>query len=490
MKKNKFVLRPAVVTVMGHIDHGKTTLLSKIREQDLTRKEFGGITQHIGAYQIKHQGKQITFIDTPGHVAFSKMRARGTEVTDLVVLVVDATAGVMPQTRESLEHIKSAKVPLLVAINKMDLPQANPKKVKEQLQKEGIIVEELGGDVVCVEISAKTGKGINDLLDLILLMSEMEELKADPNGPLEAMIIESKLDSRRGPLATVLIKNGTLRIGDGIKAENFVGKVKAMFDENGIRVEIAGPSQPVEVLGFKELPKVGSLVRGMEGKPDLPAATESTKERKDIEILEKTERKLKIILKSDVWGTLEAIVGSLPQGIQVVSQEVGDINESDVLLAATTSAQILGFNVRIPSAVAKLASTERVKIKSYNIIYELLDDIKKQVSKPRVVEEILGEAEIIAEFEMKREKIAGCRGKEGRVAKNDKIHLKRGETILGDLRIKSMKKRKEDIAEARKGEEFGAVFTPSLDFKIGDVIIAYNPSFSDDYPRGLNQSDN
>ena len=456
---------------MGHIDHGKTTLLDKIRKTHLVDKEFGGITQHIGAYQIEHQDKQITFIDTPGHVAFSKMRARGAEVTDLVVLVIAADDGVMPQTKESLKHVRSAKVPFLVAINKMDLPQANPKMVKEQLQKEGVLVEGLGGDVVCVEISAKTGKGIDELLEMILLSAEMEELKADPNGPLEAVIIESKLDSRRGPLSTVLVKSGTLRIGEEIRVEDSLGKVKAMFNENGKRVKVAGPSKPVEVLGFKEVPKVGSAVVRMDGKPAITEGTEVRK--KTVDITEDTEKKLKIVLKSDVQGTLEAIVGNLPGEVQVIFQAVGDVNESDVLLAATTGAEIIGFNVRITSAIKKLAKTEKVKTKSYNVIYELLDDIKKQVTKPEISEEILGEAEIIAEFEIKKERIAGCRVKKGKIGKTDKLRLKRGEEIIGDLKIKSMKRKKEDITEAKTGTEFGAVFISPLDFKIGDVIIAH-----------------
>lgn len=468
--KGNLQSRLPVVAVLGHIDHGKTTLLSKIRKRDLTKKEFGGITQHIGAYQIEHQGKQITFIDTPGHVAFSKMRARGAEVTDLVVLVVAADDGVMPQTRESLEHIKAAKVPFLVAINKMDLPQSNSKMVKEQLQKEEVLVEELGGDVVCVEISAKTGKGIDELLDLILLLSEMEELRADPNGPLEAVVIESKLDARRGPLATVLVKNGSLRIGDEIRTEDFLGKVKAMFDENGERVRIARPSQPVEVLGFKEVPPIGSKVlkAGAEVGPKKAIA------KRGVESKIATEKgQFKIILKSDVQGTLEAVIGSLPGEVQVIFQGVGDINESDVLLAATTRANIIGFNVRTPSAVAKLAETEKVRVRLYRVIYELLDDLKKWLEEPKVIKEVLGEGEIIAEFEIKGKRIAGCRVKKGKISKSDKLHLKRGKEILGEIKIKSMKHRKEEITEAVVGEEFGAVFTPSLDFKIGDGIISY-----------------
>ncbi len=470
-KKNNLLTRPPVVTVMGHIDHGKSTLLDKIRKTHLVDQEFGGITQHIGAHQIEHQGKPITFIDTPGHVAFSKMRARGAKITDLVVLVIAADDGVMPQTRESLEHIKQAKVPFLVAINKMDLPQVNSKRVKEQLQKEGVLIEEFGGDVVCVEVSAKTGKGIEGLLEMILLLSEMEELKADPNGPLEAVIIESKLDFRRGPLATLLIKSGTLRMAEEIRAKDSFAKVKAMFDESGRRMEMAGPSQPVEVLGFRKVPLVGSKVVRAVGEP--PVAEGPEKRKKTIEVAGGPEKKLKIILKSDVKGTLEAIGDSLPEEIQIIFQAVGDVNESDILLTATTGAEVVGFNVRVPGSVAKLAKREKVKIKTYNVIYELLDDLKKRVTEPEISEEILGEAEVVAEFEIEKERIAGCRVKKGKITKTDSLRLQRGEKILGEMKIKSMKHKKEDIDEAKTGTEFGAVFDPPLDFEIGDVIMSH-----------------
>ncbi|MBL7150400.1 translation initiation factor IF-2 [Candidatus Microgenomates bacterium] len=469
--KDNFQSRPPVVAVLGHIDHGKTSLLSKIRKRDLTKKETGGITQHIGAYQVEYKGKQITFIDTPGHIAFSKMRSRGAEITDFVVLVVAADDGVMSQTRESLEHIRRANVSFLVAINKIDLPQVNTKKVKEQLQKEGVLVEGFGGDVVCVEVSAKTGQGIDELLEMILLLAEMEELKADSNGLFEAVIIESSLDSRQGPLVTILVKNGVLRTGEEVKAEGSIGKVKAMFDENKHRIKIAGPSKPVEVLGFKNVPRIGSAVV----RADKESRTQELgKERKVMTSTEEgTEKKLKIILKSDTQGTLEAVIGGLSKEIKVIFQSVGNVNESDVLLAATTGSDVIGFNVRIPSSVAKLAKTERVKIKSYNIIYQLFDDIKKQIMKPEVSDEILGKAVIIAEFENKKEKIAGCQMKEGKINKDDHLYLKRGENFLGKMKIKSMKCKKEVIVEVKKGDEFGVVFTSLLDFKIGDVIISH-----------------
>jgi len=463
--------KPPIVAVLGHIDHGKTSLLSKIREQDLTKKEFGGITQHIGAYQVKHKGKPITFIDTPGHAAFSKMRSRGAQVTDLVVLVVAANDGVMPQTKESLEHIRAAKTPFLVAINKIDLSQANPQKVKEQLQKEGILVEGLGGDIVCVEVSAKTGKGIDELLELILLSAEMQELKANPKGELKAVIIESFLDRRRGPLATVLVQNGTLRLGEKIKTKETWGKAKAMFDENSQNLTEAGPSQPVKVLGFKKVPLVGSIIVRSAEKSGFKVPTQLT--QPVVSDTGEEEKKIKIILKSDVYGTLEAIKGSLTPEVRIISQGVGDVNESDIFLAATTKSEIIAFNVKIPADTVKLAKTEKVKTSLFNVIYELLEAIEKKVSQPEEKEIILGRAEILAEFKFNNERVAGCRVTEGRISKSDKIRLQRGERVVGECRFKSMRYKKEDINIAQKDEEFGAVFKSSLDFQVGDIVISH-----------------
>jgi len=462
--------RPPIVTVMGHIDHGKTTLLDKIRQTNLAQKEQGGITQHIGAYQIEFQGEKITFIDTPGHVAFAKMRARGAKITDLVVLVIAADDGVMPQTRESLEHIKAAQVPFLVAINKMDLPGANSQKVKEQLKKEGVLLEGLGGDIVWVEISAKTGKGINELLEMILLLAEMEELKADPQAPFQGVVIESSLSKQKGPLASIIVKNGSLKLGDEIKTAECSAKVKAMFDENGHLVRLAEPSKPVEVLGFKKVPQVGSLVVSAE---EELLTTEKRLPSEDKKSQEEKEKKLKLIFKSDTQGTLEAILSNLPQQVNVVLADVGDVNESDIFLAETTQAAIIAFNVKISGAIKKLAKREGVKIFSYTVIYDLLDKIKNQLIKEEKPEEILGEAEILAEFQIKGERIAGCRVKKGEINKRDSLYLKRGEKVIGKTKIKSMQTKKETVDQVREGQEFGIVFTPALDFKIGDVIIAY-----------------
>jgi translation initiation factor IF-2 len=473
IKKEKLPTRPPVVAILGHVDHGKTTLLDKIRKTSVVAREAGGITQHIGAYQVIHKGKTITFIDTPGHAAFVKMRARGAKVTDLVVLVVAADEGVKPQTLESLKHIKAAKTPYLVAINKIDLPNIIVDKVKKELAKNDILVEGFGGDIVAVPVSAKTGKGINELLEMILLLAEMANLRADPKASLEAVVIESRLDRARGPVAAVLVKNGTLRLRDEIVADKLGAKVKAMSNETKKSVKEAGPSKPVEVLGFKGLPPVGSKVkktRVVEEEASKPKPTKKVVTKKG------ESKKLRIILKTDVAGTLEAILASFPGEVEVVDSGVGDINDSDVLLASTTNSLLLGFNIRVPSQIRKLAQTEGVKIKTYRVIYELLEEAEKQALKvlePTIDEEILGQAEIIAEFEAKKKRIAGCKVREGRIAKGDKLHLKRGTELIGNCRIKSMKQGKENVEKAKKEEEFGAVLAPSLDFRLGDMLVSF-----------------
>lgn len=463
--------RLPIVAVLGHVDHGKTTLISKIYEKDLTQKEYGGISQHIGAYQMNYRGKKITFIDTPGHVAFSKMRSRGAQVADLVVLVVAADEGVKPQTLESLKHIQEAKIPFLVAINKIDLPNVNLDWVKKNLAENNIFVEGYGGNIVTVPVSAKTGEGINDLLEMIFLLGEMAQLKANPKGKLEAVVIESKLDPRKGPLATILLRNGSLKVGDEVVVENLKGKIKAMISDKGEDLKIAFPSQPVEVLAFAKVPPVGARVT-TETKGVLPVSKKKMETKPGV----KEEEKLKIILKADVVGTLEAILGSFSDEVKIISSEVGNITESDVLLADTTKAEIIGFNVKVPAAVKKLAESEKVKITTYKVIYELLEDIEKKVLEilgPTIDEEALGQAEIMAEFIVKKQRVAGCRVGKGEISKQTPLHLKRGEKIIGDCQIISMKTGKQNIEKAKKGEEFGAVLSDQIDFKIGDMLISY-----------------
>jgi translation initiation factor IF-2 len=476
-KRKKQVIssvRPPVVSFLGHIDHGKTSLLDQIRKSKLASSEAGGITQHIGAYQIEFRGKKITFIDTPGHAAFAKMRARGAEVTDLAVLVVASDEGVKPQTRESLKYIKKAKIPFLVAANKIDLAKSKPEMVAEQLAKEGFPVEKKGGEIVLAPVSAKTGEGIEDLLEMILLVAEMKELKGDPQGEFVGVVIDSRLDRQQGSLATVLVKNGTLSVSDSIWAEGVKAKVKAMADENGRRVKSAGPSQPVEVLGFESVPLIGAKVslflsRAEAFKPEKEKLSSGKKEAED-------KKKLKLILKADTQGTLEAIVLNLPEETEMVYQGVGDINESDVLLSQATGAKLIGFNIGIPGRVKKLAQFEKVKLKIFKIIYELLEDVQTDISKilkPAVNEEILGEAKILKEFLIDKKRIAGCQVLKGRIAVKDKLHLKRGEKILGDCRVVTIKQGKEGVEKAKSEEEFGVLLSPQLDFAAGDMLVSF-----------------
>jgi len=477
--------RPPIVAVLGHVDHGKTSLISKIYEKDLTKKEFGGISQHIGAYQIKIKNapsktagqkkpkiQKITFIDTPGHVTFSQMRSRGAKVADLAILVVAADEGVKPQTLESLKHIQEANIPFLVAANKIDLPNINLDWLKGNLAENGILVEGWGGNVVFVPVSAKTGKGIDDLLEMILLLWEMEEVKSDPEGDLEAVVIESKLDPKKGPLATILVRSGSLKVGEKIRAEEVGGKIRAMFDDKGKRVTIAYPGEAVEILGFSKAPLVGSKIfRGsLEERLPFPSKPKALKKEKE------EEKKIKIILKADTQGTLEAILGSLPQEVRIIFSGIGNVNKSDVLLAKTSEAQIIGFNVKASGMVEKLAETEGVEIKTYNIIYELLEDLEKKVLKilePTIDEEILGQAKIIAEFIVRNQRVAGCKVEEGEIEKNSPLHLKREGKIIADCQIISMKLGKKDIQRAKKGEEFGMILSCPVDFKIGDMLISY-----------------
>ncbi len=471
--QDSIVTRPPVVGFVGHIDHGKTTLLDKIRQSRIASGEAGGITQHIGAYKIENINKSseksdinsITFIDTPGHAAFTKMRARGVEVTDLVVLVVAADEGVQDQTVESYNHIKSAGVPFLVAVNKVDLPGANLEKVKSQLSEIGVIPESYGGEAVVVSVSAQTGEGIDELLEMILLMAEMEELKADLEAELKGVVIESSLDRQKGPLATVLVKQGKLNQGDEVFAEKIPAKVRALTNWQGKRVEQALPGDPVEILGFNEAPAIGAVVG------------QTPQEKKEPEKEQKKEEgKLKIILKADVKGSIEAIKANLPPEIQIINSGVGEITERDVFMAQSTNSDIFSFNVMTGSAAQNLAKQRGVEIFQANIIYELFEEIEERLESEKSPLEnklILGKAEILAEFKMGDKKIAGAKVVEGEVYKNKKIFLQRDEEIIGASVLASLRHGKEDIKKAEKAQEFGAVFSPPLDFRKGDVIISY-----------------
>jgi len=477
---------------MGHIDHGKTTLLDKIRKTHIAAKESGGITQHIGAYQIDFISKdgsneKITFIDTPGHAAFAKMRARGAGVTDIVVLVVAADDGVMAQTKESLSHINAAGVPFLVAITKIDLAPTLVDKVKGQLLEIGVIPEDYGGNITVIPVSAKTGEGVDDLLEMIILMGKVEGLKADPNGDLEAVIIESSLDSRRGAVATAIIKNGTLRERDEAWAGDVQFKVKAMFDEKRKLIKEAFPSQPVEILGFETPPIAGTVIsrscqeeigKEVQLSPGVEKqeTVQGTQEENDI-FSEKKKNELPVIIKGDVSGTLEAILSNFPPEVKVVYAAVGDVSDSDVFLAQTMGATIYAFRSKASGAIKKLAQDSNIVIKEFEIIYDLFEEIENKVLRllePRLDQEILGKAEIITEFMFDNKKIAGCHVTEGRISKKDKSYIQRGKDLITEVKIHSMKHLKESIDVANKGQEFGAYLGRNIDFKPGDVIVSYH----------------
>ncbi|KKU87131.1 MAG: Translation initiation factor IF-2 [Candidatus Beckwithbacteria bacterium GW2011_GWC2_47_9] len=459
--------RPPIITVMGHIDHGKTTLLDAFRSTNVAAKEAGGITQHIGAYQIDHQGKKLTFIDTPGHAAFSKMRSRGAAVTDLVILVVDAVESVKPQTKECLEHIKAAQVPFLVAINKMDLPNAVPEIVKKDLADNGVLVEGYGGDIVCVPISAKTKKGLPELLEMVLLMAEMQKLTADPKAELKAVVIESTLDPKRGPAATVIVKTGSLKVGQDVFTPETSGRVRNLLDWLHQPLTQALPGDPAQILGFKLVPEVGSVVS------DQPISILPVV--KQVKIVS-SEKKLKLLIKADVAGTLEAIVNNLGDAVELVSQGIGNINESDVLLAQSTGARILAFRVKVSSQAESLAEKEAVLVKSYQLIHELLDDIQDQALKllePTIDEQVLGEASILQAFTVKSSQIAGCQVNSGKLSVGDMVHLFREDRLLGNSRIKSIYQGKDSVDKAKRGEQYGIGFASKLDFLPKDKLVAF-----------------
>lgn len=478
--------KPPVVAVVGHIDHGKTSLLDKIRETKIAFGESGGITQHIGASQISiktKEGKErkITFIDTPGHAAFTQMRARGVRATDLVVLVVAADSGVQEQTKESLNHIKAAKSTFLIAVNKIDLSTADVEKVKAQLAEIDVIPEDYGGKIVVLPVSAKTGQGIDELLEMILLLADLEELKADPRADFQGVVIESTLDSRRGPVATILVNAGTLKVGEEIFAEKVRAKIKAMRNWLGRPVKEAFPGDPVEILGLEKVPLVGSPA----GKSPLEL------EKTEVESPETGEGVLKLIIKADVQGSLEAILANLPEKVELIHSGVGEITESDLFLSQTSGADIFGFNVKVSLAGKRIIEQSGVKIFLGKIIYEILEEIEKRIEKkinPLAGKEISGQAEVIAEFEIKGKRIAGCRVIEGRVFKGRKCLLTRKKEVLGEAMAVSMKHLKDDVEEAEKGQEFGLILSPQLDFKLGDVISSYSDAKTDEGRRSDSES--
>ncbi|NLO81917.1 MAG: translation initiation factor IF-2 [Clostridiales bacterium] len=491
--------RPPVVTVMGHVDHGKTSLLDAIRNSRVTEQEAGGITQHIGAYMVEIDGKSITFIDTPGHEAFSSMRARGAKVTDIAVLVVAADDGVMPQTVEAINHAKEADVPIIVAINKIDIPGVNPDRIKQELAENGLLVEEWSGDTIAVPISALKKQGIDTLLEMILLVAEMQELKANPNRLAKGTIIEAKLDKGRGPVATVLVQNGTLNVGDPIVAGTASGRVRAMIDHNGRRVKSAGPSVPVEVLGFSEVPEAGDILQAVGDDKLARQVAEERKEKiRDIssrstaraslddlfnQIEQGELKELNIIIKADVQGTAEAVKQALERlsndkvRVRVIHSGVGTINESDVILASASNAIIIGFNVRPPSNVVDLAEKEKIDIRLYRIIYNAIEDVEaamKGMLEPTYREVVLGYAEVREIFRISGVgTVAGCYVTDGKITRNAQVRIVRDGIVVHEGRISSLKRFKDDVREVAMGYECGIAINNYNDVKEGDVIEAF-----------------
>lgn len=489
--------RPPVVTVMGHVDHGKTSLLDAIRNTNVTAREAGGITQHIGASVVEHEGNKIIFLDTPGHEAFTQMRARGARVTDVAVLVVAADDGVMPQTIEAANHAKAADVPVIVALNKIDKPSANPQRVKQQLAEIGLIPEEWGGDTVVVEVSAKTREGIDDLLEMIVLVAELQELKADPTRSARGYIIESEMDKGRGPVASAIIRSGVLEVGQVIVTDTTWGRIRAMFDGRGRQVQKAGPSTPVEIIGLEELPQAGDTFLVV---PDEKIAKEVTEQRKIQrreqelatsrmtlqDFLKKQEdekRELRLILKSDVQGSLEAILQALGKmdtdevEIKVLHSGVGAVIESDIMLAKASDARVLGFNVRPDANARNVAEAEGVEIRTYRIIYELLEDVEQMVkglTKPKFEEVVLGRVEVRATFRVPNVgTVAGCYVTSGKVTRNASVRLLRDGRIVYEGKIASLKRFKDDVTEVAQGYECGIGLERYQDIKPGDVLEVY-----------------
>lgn len=497
-KPENMVPRPPVVTVMGHVDHGKTKLLDAIRHTNVVDREAGGITQHIGAYSVEIEGGKITFLDTPGHEAFTAMRSRGAQATDVVILIVAADDGVMPQTVEAINHAKAANVPIIVAINKIDKPTANPAKVKNELLKYEIVAEELGGENLFVEISAKQRINIEGLLEAVLLQVEMMDLKADPTKPAEGIVIESRMDLGKGPVATVLVKDGTLKIGDMVVTGASIGFVRSMMDWTGKRVKEASPSMAVEITGLDTVPPAGEKlyvfkderkakglvelrINKMREKKNVEKATPSIEEFFAAE--QEEVKDLNVIVKGDVDGSVEAIIASLNKiehkkmKIKVIHSGVGGINENDVLLASASQGLIIGFNVRVDNKAKQLAAAEGVSIQIFSIIYELIDAIKAAMSgmlAPIIKEEFIGKLEVREIFKVgKVGTIAGCMVTEGRVVKASKVKLVRDNVVIYSGRLGTLKRFKDDVKEVKSGYECGATIDSYNDIKIGDVIECY-----------------
>ena len=498
-KPDDLVERPPVVTIMGHVDHGKTTLLDAFRESHLVQKEAGGITQHIGAYQLLHNGKKITFVDTPGHEAFTQLRSRGAKVTDIVILVVAADDGVMPQTKEAINHAKAADVPILVAINKIDKPEADLDRTKQQLSQEGLLIEEWGGDVVSVDISATEKTNLNELLEMILLLHEVTEIKGNPTVPAQGVILEARLDAQKGPVATVIILQGTLNQGEAFVSGMCYGKARALFDENGKSIKKAELSMPVEVLGFSEVPEAGDYFQVVKDpetakriaqyrlsqvkKEESTRPEHLTLDQLFKQIEEGDVKELPLIIKGDVQGSVEVLKDTLPNlstdkvKVKIYHAATGTISESDILLASASNAIILGYNVKPQQVILDMARKEKVEIRSYNVIYQLTDDIKKAMTgllEPISKETYLGRAEVRRIFHIPRiGAIAGCLVTEGKIIRNAEVRILRENEVIHKGKISSLKHLKNNVTEVMKDYECGIGIEKFKDIQEGDVIEAF-----------------
>ena len=497
-EESKLINRPPVVTILGHVDHGKTSLLDAIRQTDVAAGEAGGITQHIGAYQVEKKGRLITFLDTPGHAAFTQMRARGAQGADIVVLVVAADDGVMPQTREAIAHAKAARVPILVAMNKIDKANANPELVKQQLADQELIPDEWGGNTMVIPVSAKQKQGIDDLLEGILLVADNMQIQANPNGKVIGTVIEAELDRSRGVLATLLVQNGTLESSDVVVAGTSYGKLRALSDYKGKPVKKAGPSMPVAVMGLSDVPSAGDLfeVVGSEreartivaGRQDAAKSQAQARKKVSLEDLFANvqageAKELNLIVKADVQGSLDPIVTELNKlgegeiGIKVLYSETGNIGENDVMLAAASNAIIIGFNVQADVSARRVAEKEGVDIRLYEIIYRMTEDIEKALSgmlEPKTKEKVIGRAQVLAVFSASKfGRVAGCRVTEGELRRNAKVRLYRGADIIYEGDMGSLRHEKDDVKEVRQGYECGVGFKNFSDIQVGDQLVCY-----------------
>ena len=491
--------RAPVVTILGHVDHGKTTLLDAIRNTDVAGGEAGGITQHIGAYQVVHNTRLITFLDTPGHAAFTAMRARGAQGADIVVLVVAADDGVMPQTREALAHAKAAKVPIVVALNKIDKPNADPERVKHQLSEIGLVSDEWGGDTLVVPLSAKQKRGIEDLLEAILLVADNVSIRANPDGKVIGTVIEAELDKSKGPLATLLVQNGTLTVGDIVVVGNASGKLKAMFDHRLHSIRKAGPSTPTSVMGLSDIPSAGDIfqvvatekeARAIMSERHLASEKSPTGPKQAITLEQLFSQiqtgeihELRLVIKADVQGSLEPVINSIKElsseetRINILHAETGNIGENDVMLASASKAIVIGFNVQADAAAHRLADTERVSIRTYEIIYRLLEDIEKALKgllEPEEREVIIGHAEVRALFRIsKLGFIAGCKVSDGELRRNCRLRVLRNKQVIAEGEVGSLRHLQEDVREVRQGFECGVSLKGFNEFEVGDIVECY-----------------